>query len=470
MGAVVSLVSFGCAPAPRSPAAIPASVEATKEPLPDPPPKPVCLVLSVGAEQGLSHIGVIEALKEKDVVLDCVVGTSMGALVGALHAHSPQRDLQESYREIFRRYERRAKSDAGARGAFLGLLSVGATVASGGGALAILGTGAGGALLGASSVKKVEWDRLHEVLRESWGERTIESLPLRFVTSHQLLEGTGPKSVVVSGGDLSLEVAQSIANPLLFEDIEPTSGSRIDPGLDRVAAVPVEMACSLFPHHQLLVSNVTGDEVYVSKGMLCPYQEVKMSALSVDPILALQGREGFEELVASGKEASLAQVDWETLPTLTRPAMEQGDGAPLFDVDVTMVVEATHRAPSGEEWDLLDDPDIAHRTVIRACAGCDGFQTSASRVYRGQKTDEKRAEYKLGRMSLRPGFSLEIELTEIDDVSANDPMGALTLTFEGPGTEARGQTEGARVDVYFRPFDPAAAPPAEPIGTALPPH
>ncbi|MDL2320005.1 patatin-like phospholipase family protein [Alistipes sp. OttesenSCG-928-B03] len=46
----------------------------------------VGLVLSGGGAKGLYHIGVIKALEENDIPIDCIAGTSMGAIVGGLYA------------------------------------------------------------------------------------------------------------------------------------------------------------------------------------------------------------------------------------------------------------------------------------------------------------------------------------------------------------------------------------------------
>ncbi|MFH1726139.1 MAG: patatin-like phospholipase family protein [Elusimicrobiota bacterium] len=46
----------------------------------------VGLVLSAGAVRGLAHIGVIHVLEDAGFPIDVVVGTSMGAVVGALYA------------------------------------------------------------------------------------------------------------------------------------------------------------------------------------------------------------------------------------------------------------------------------------------------------------------------------------------------------------------------------------------------
>jgi predicted acylesterase/phospholipase RssA len=44
------------------------------------------LVLSGGAARGLAHVGVLRALAEERLVPDVVIGTSMGSMIGALHA------------------------------------------------------------------------------------------------------------------------------------------------------------------------------------------------------------------------------------------------------------------------------------------------------------------------------------------------------------------------------------------------
>lgn len=46
----------------------------------------VALVLSGGGARGLAHVGVLQILEERRVPIDCVVGTSMGALVGGTYA------------------------------------------------------------------------------------------------------------------------------------------------------------------------------------------------------------------------------------------------------------------------------------------------------------------------------------------------------------------------------------------------
>ena len=46
----------------------------------------VGLVLSGGGAKGFAHIGVLKVLEEIGMPIDCITGTSMGSIVGALYA------------------------------------------------------------------------------------------------------------------------------------------------------------------------------------------------------------------------------------------------------------------------------------------------------------------------------------------------------------------------------------------------
>ncbi|WP_343486924.1 patatin-like phospholipase family protein [Allomuricauda sp. d1] len=48
--------------------------------------KSIGLVLSGGGVRGMAHIGLIKALREHDIAVNCIAGSSVGALVGALCA------------------------------------------------------------------------------------------------------------------------------------------------------------------------------------------------------------------------------------------------------------------------------------------------------------------------------------------------------------------------------------------------
>ena len=50
------------------------------------PPGPTALVLSGGGAKGLAHIGVLRILDSLGIRPDLVVGSSMGAIIGAMYA------------------------------------------------------------------------------------------------------------------------------------------------------------------------------------------------------------------------------------------------------------------------------------------------------------------------------------------------------------------------------------------------
>lgn len=58
-------------------------------------PERTCLVLSGGGARGIAHVGVLKVLERERVALDCIVGTSMGAVIGSLYASGLSADEVE---------------------------------------------------------------------------------------------------------------------------------------------------------------------------------------------------------------------------------------------------------------------------------------------------------------------------------------------------------------------------------------
>ncbi|MBE9527281.1 MAG: patatin-like phospholipase family protein [Proteobacteria bacterium] len=55
------------------------------------------LALGSGSARGLAHIGVIRALEDSGIKIDCVAGTSIGALIGSVYASGKLEDLEKVY-------------------------------------------------------------------------------------------------------------------------------------------------------------------------------------------------------------------------------------------------------------------------------------------------------------------------------------------------------------------------------------
>lgn len=60
----------------------------------------VGLALGSGSARGLAHIGVIRAIEEAGIPIDCIAGTSIGALVGAVYAAGNLNSLAQAYSEF----------------------------------------------------------------------------------------------------------------------------------------------------------------------------------------------------------------------------------------------------------------------------------------------------------------------------------------------------------------------------------
>jgi NTE family protein len=72
------------------------------EPAGDPVLRPrICVVLSGGGARGIAHIGVLKVLEELKIPIDCIAGTSMGAVVGGLYASGMSaRDIESTMRSV----------------------------------------------------------------------------------------------------------------------------------------------------------------------------------------------------------------------------------------------------------------------------------------------------------------------------------------------------------------------------------
>jgi NTE family protein len=61
----------------------------------------ICVVLSGGGARGMAHIGVLEVLEDLKIPVDCIAGTSMGAVVGGLYASGMSaRDIDKTMRSV----------------------------------------------------------------------------------------------------------------------------------------------------------------------------------------------------------------------------------------------------------------------------------------------------------------------------------------------------------------------------------
>ena len=83
-------------------AALPGAASAAEGAIEQPTPRPrIGLVLGGGGAKGAAHVGVLRVLDEMRIPVDCIIGTSMGALVGGTYASGMSAaELEQAIRAI----------------------------------------------------------------------------------------------------------------------------------------------------------------------------------------------------------------------------------------------------------------------------------------------------------------------------------------------------------------------------------
>lgn len=274
----------------------------------DPRARPTCLVLSVGGPAAVAHLGALRAVRESRLPVSCVVGNSMGALIGGLYAAAPTDDTEQRFRAVVDEYRQETERASRRNGLALGLLlGALATVVTDGAAAPFVAAGTG-YLMGALGSAALDRDRLVSVLDRTVAGVRIQDLPVRFATFHHLATEGGVTLVAVREGNLADAVGRSVANPLLFPELVIAPGAAIDPGADRVAAIPVDDACRLFPDHNLLVLNASGADVFTGPDLRCPVREARIRVPSLTATEALAFGPAYQSAVDAGYRATLAAL------------------------------------------------------------------------------------------------------------------------------------------------------------------
>lgn len=281
---------------------------AHKPPAFDPHARKTCLVLSVGGAKGVAHLGAIAAVKQAGVRIDCVVGNSMGSLVGGLYATAPEQDTTQRFRHLADAYVSASKGEANRNGILLGLaLGAVAAVATDNKAAPVVAA-AGGYALGAGLTSAMDRDRLVRVLDAEFGGAQIQALPLPYATSFQRRTGDGLELVVAKEGNLAGTIGKSLANPYVFDSLDLAKTSDIDPGADRAAMTPVDEACRLFPGANLLAINVTDQPAFYRGDMTCPLREVRVPVGALNPEAVFRLQAAFDDTVRAGYDATIAAL------------------------------------------------------------------------------------------------------------------------------------------------------------------
>lgn len=241
------------------------------------------LVLAGGGAKGAAHIGVLQVLEEMRVPVDCIAGTSMGALVGATYASGmPASQIRQRVSEVD--WQR----TVGSRGLrdrmpiqrkLEGLNYLG---------MPELGLKDGGIRLAGGLLKSQEIENmLRQLVSDARFTRDFDDLPIPFrAVATDMLAG---KLVVLESGDLATAMRASMALPGIFAPVEQDGMVLSDGGMMR--NLPVDVARELCA------------EVVIAVWMTSPQPE----AAELASALALAGR-SIDVMIRANQDAQIATL------------------------------------------------------------------------------------------------------------------------------------------------------------------
>lgn len=163
------------------------------------------LVLSSGAARGLAHIGVIKALKEENIRIDLIVGSSIGALVGACYAKDS--DISEFEKVVLKTDWKR----------MLGLADFN---------LAIMSKGL------------IHGEKVTKLMKGIFGDITFSDLKIPLVVV--ATDADTGEEVIIQDGSVVEAVRASISMPAIFVPIRLRNRFLVDGGI--VNPVPIDIA------------------------------------------------------------------------------------------------------------------------------------------------------------------------------------------------------------------------------------
>ncbi|MDO5640129.1 MAG: patatin-like phospholipase family protein [Neisseria sp.] len=183
-----------------------AACSTSRAPAPQPVAKPkavVGLALGGGASKGFAHIGVIKVLRQNNIPVDIVTGTSAGAVVGSLYASGMSPDRLELEAEILE------KADV-----------VDLTL---------------------STTGFIRGQKLQDYINRKVGHRPLQNLPKKFAAVATDLESG--RMVAFNNGNTGQAVRASVSIPNVFQPAVIGGRKYVDGGL--TAPVPVTAARNL---------------------------------------------------------------------------------------------------------------------------------------------------------------------------------------------------------------------------------
>lgn len=266
------------------------------------------LALGAGSARGWAHVGVIKALAEMDIHPDIITGTSVGAIVGAVHAIGALEGFEDWLLKLGRRD-------------VLGYMDL---RFSGGGFF--------------------EGRRLVATFRKHFGDIRFEDLRLPFGAIATELE-TGLE-VWLREGSVAEAVRASISLPGIFTPVEQQGRWLVDGGL--VNPVPVSL-CRAMGADRVIAVSLNGD-------ILGRHNRRKPIKQPVEDNDLRRADPNWLDQLANGLRQ---RAPWLRMPQLGTPGMPGLMQVTATSVNI-MQDRITRSRMAGDPPDILISPRLAH--------------------------------------------------------------------------------------------------------------
>ncbi len=277
-------------------------------------PGKVGLALGSGSARGWSHIGVIRALTEAGVQVDCVSGTSIGALVGAVYAAGKINVLETWVRQLEWKQ-------------ILSFMDV---------------------VLPKSGL--IDGRKIADFVRQHIQVENIEELPIPFgAVATDLRMG---QEVVLREGDIIEAVRASISLPGIFTPVEKDHAFLIDGGL--VNPLPVSAARDMGADFVIAV-DLNSD--------IMPRKRSRPSTAGIRRGLGV----GEDHPLALSLREKISALDLSVVMQI-RTWLERDPSPDIFEVLLTsiriMQTQITRSNLKSDPPDLLIQPNLGHINLM----------------------------------------------------------------------------------------------------------
>ncbi|MBI2212951.1 MAG: patatin-like phospholipase family protein [Acidobacteria bacterium] len=341
------------------------------------------LVLSGGAALGSAHVGALKVLEEMRIPVDCLAGTSMGAIVGGLYASGVSPSEMETilattdWRNLLddrpprRHLPYRRKVDDQT---YLTRFEAGFNR----GSVQIPPGLISGQQLGFA---------LQEMALQAAGIEDFDLLPIPFrAAATDLASGD---LVVLRGGDLGQAIRASMSIPGIFSPVVIDGRTLVDGGLAR--NLPVDLAREM------------GAEVIIAVDVGQPMEEKQLWSIG-----SVTGQVmGFQIAANTRAQSKLADV-------IVRPRLT-GFGSAQFERGLEMVPfgEAAARdvAPELERYSL---PEGVYRARLERIRRKRSFSDAKVRSIQLTQSSTADSRFVMRQVRIRPGDPLDLEAIRQD--------------------------------------------------------